>query len=137
MTPHNLKTDQNSPDSQKQNADQTGTLHPELRTAMQATQQPPLQDDGATSTIELQTETGTIQGEFPASANHEETAVIAVALTAHLRDESETTASSTGPSRVDRWRLARRLDHQAGDRLRTRPEPGTAWKLAGRCQARR
>jgi hypothetical protein len=137
MTPHNVKANQNSPDSPAQSDDPAANLHPDVRAVMQATQRLPIHDDADLPIIELPTEVGTIRAEFPAQANHEETAVIAVTLMAYLRDESAATDPSKGPSRADRWRLARQLDHQAGNGLRTKPDDGDAWKMAGRCQARR
>jgi hypothetical protein len=145
MTPDATPTDRRSEtetDAETERA--TGTareteeyadLHPDVRAVMRATEALPVHDDGEVPVIELPTETGSVRASIPAHASDREAAVIAVAITAHLRDEATSVAG--GPSLADPWSLCHRAGDAVGRSLRHSPSVGDAWKLAGRVRARR
>ncbi|MFC7226810.1 hypothetical protein ACFQML_05285 [Salinirubellus salinus] len=110
-------------------------LHPDVRAVMRATEALPVHDDGEVPVIELPTETGSVRASIPAHASDREAAVIAVAITAHLRDEA--VAAADGPSLAGRWQLCHRAGDAVGRSLRRAPSVGDAWKVAGRVRARR
>jgi hypothetical protein len=66
----------------------------------------------------------------PASADHTETAAIAVAIGAHLRDRAAETADAS-PEHCDRWTLCGRFGGRTPPREVVR---GEEWKAAGRAR---
>jgi hypothetical protein len=123
-------------DPEARASEPSADLHPDVRAVMRATEALPVHDDGEVPVIELPTATGTVRATIPADATDREAAVIAVAITAHLRDEAAA-AEAEGPEPADRWRLSARLDRRVGTGLRSTPAADDAWKLAGRCRTRR
>jgi hypothetical protein len=137
MTPNTTRPrDPRDTDPETPGTEPAADLHPDVRAVMQATDALPVHDDEGPPVIELPTETGTVRASIPTHATDREAAVIAVAITAHLRDEAAD-AEADGPEPADRWRLAARLPGRATRGLRNPPVAGEAWKLAGRCAARR
>lgn len=135
MSPNVTHPKTRRPDPETPDGEPEPDLHPDVRAVMQATEALPVHDDGV-PVIELPTETGTVRASIPADATDREAAVIAVALTAHLRDEAEREADAS-PSRANPWRLCNRVGHEVGASLRRTPAAGDAWKMAGRVRARR
>jgi len=136
MTPDARPLKRGHDDTDPSARDEAADLHPDVRAIMQATDRLPVHDDASVPVIELPTEAGTVRASLPADATDQEAAVIAVALTAHLRDEA-VAAADDGPSVADPWRLCNRVGREVGARLRRTPTVGDAWKLAGRVRSRR
>jgi len=135
MTPNASHPERRGTDSETPDDDSAADLHPDVRAVVRATDALPVHENEV-PVIELPTETGSVRASIPTNATDREAAVIAVALTAHLRDEAEREAD-VAPARADRWRLCNRVGRAVGANLRRTPAAGQAWKMAGRVRGRR